>query len=468
MSALWNSADAAAATGGSNAAPWSATGVSIDSRGIAAGELFVALRGPNHDGHDFVAAAFARGAAAALVDRPVAGLPEAAPLLDVEDTLVALARLGAAGRERSAARVAAVTGSVGKTGTKEALRLALSAYGETSASAGSLNNHWGVPLSLARLSRTARYAVFELGMNHPGEIRALTRLVRPHVALVTTIAEAHLGFFPSLEAIADAKAEIFEGLESGGAAVLNRDNAFYERLAARARQAGAAQVIGFGANPRAAVRLIDCTTVADGSTVAAGLAGGQLRYRLGVAGRHWVMNSLAVLAALFALGLDPRPGAEALAGLEALPGRGRRHRLPWGGGVLTLIDESYNASPAAVRAALAVLADTPPAAGGRRIAVLGEMLELGEESARLHRELAQPIAAAGVDRVFLIGSAIKALDDALPRSLRGGLWEDADAAMPSLLRLLQPGDVVSVKGSYAVGLGRVVERLRARSAEFET
>ena len=468
MTALWDAAEAAAATGGRNTAPWRACGVSIDSRNIAAGELFVALRGPNHDGHAFAAAAFARGAAAALVDRPVGGLPEGAPLIEVEDTLAALGGLGAAGRARSAARILAVTGSVGKTGTKEALRLALSAYGETAASAGSLNNHWGVPLSLARLSKSARWGVFELGMNHPGEIRSLTRLVRPDLALVTTIEAAHLGFFDSLDAIADAKAEIFEGLQPGGAAVLNRDNSYYERLAAKAREAGARQILGFGADPGAEVRLLDCTCGPDGSSVTAGLAGRELRYRLAAAGRHWVMNSLAVLAALLALGLDPRPGAEALATLEALPGRGRRHALPWRGGILMLIDESYNASPVSVRAALAVLAETPPRDGGRRLAVLGDMLELGKESARLHRSLAEPIAAATVDRVFLIGSAVKDLQEALPERLRGGLWPDADAAMPFLLRLLQPGDVVSVKGSYGVGLARVVERLRARSAEPES
>jgi UDP-N-acetylmuramoyl-tripeptide--D-alanyl-D-alanine ligase len=465
---LWQAAEAAAATGGRNTASWTASGVSIDSRSLAAGELFVALRGPNHDGHDFAAAAFARGAAAALVDRPVAGLAEPAPLLEVDDTLAALARLGAAGRRRSAARVVAVTGSVGKTGTKEALRLALAAYGDSFASAGSLNNHWGVPLSLARLPQSARWAVFELGMNHPGEIAALTRLVRPHAALVTTIEPAHLGYFPSLEAIADAKAEIFEGLEAGGAAILNRDNPYFERLAAKARAAGAGRVIGFGADPHAEVRLLDCSTGPDGSTVAAAFAGGELRYRLAVPGRHWVQNSLAVLGALLGLGLDPRPGAQALARLEALPGRGRRRLLPWRGGALTLIDESYNASPASVRAALAVLADTRPGPGGRRLAVLGDMLELGEESARLHRELAAPLADAGIDRVLLIGRAVKALHEVLPDPVRGGLWDDADAAMPSLLRLLQPGDVVTVKGSYGVGLARVVERLCARSAEPET
>ena len=465
---LWQAAEAAAATGGRNTASWAASGVSIDSRSLAAGELFVALRGPNHDGHDFAAAAFARGAAAALVDRPVAGLAEPAPLLEVDDTLAALARLGAAGRRRSAARVVAVTGSVGKTGTKEALRLALAAYGDSFASAGSLNNHWGVPLSLARLPQSARWAVFELGMNHPGEIAALTRLVRPHAALVTTIEPAHLGYFPSLEAIADAKAEIFEGLEAGGAAILNRDNPYFERLAAKARAAGAGSVIGFGADPHAEVRLLDCSIGPDGSTVSAAFAGGELRYRLAVPGRHWVQNSLAVLGVLLGLGLDPRPGAHALARLEALPGRGRRRLLPWRGGALTLIDESYNASPASVRAALAVLADTRPGPGGRRLAVLGDMLELGEESARLHRELAAPLADAGIDRVLLIGRAIKALHEVLPDRVRGGLWDDADAAMPSLLRLLQPGDVVTVKGSYGVGLARVVERLCARSAEPET
>src|SRR5215469_15387995 len=251
MAALWTAGDAEAATGGSCLTDWTATGVSIDTRSLSPNDLFVALHGPNHDGHDFVAAALDRGAAAAMVDRDIPELPASAPLLRVADTLTGLAALGAAGRGRCPARIVAVTGSVGKTGTKEALRLALAGSGATYASAGGLNNHWGAPLSLARLPPDAGYGVFEIGMNHPGEIAALTRLVRPHIAVVTTVEPAHLGFFPSVEAIADAKAEIFLGLEPGGSAVLNRDNPHYARLAAAAKRAGATEILGFGAHPEA-------------------------------------------------------------------------------------------------------------------------------------------------------------------------------------------------------------------------
>lgn len=463
MTPLWTAAEAAAATGGTEAGDWSATGVSIDSRTLAAGDLFVALDGPNHDGHDFVAAAFARGAAAAMVARdPGAGAPPAR-LLRVPDTLAGLAALGAAARRRSSARIVAVTGSVGKTGTKEALRLALGASGAVAASADSLNNHWGVPLSLARMARDAEYGVFELGMNHAGEIAALTRLVRPHVAIITTIAPTHLGFFASVAAIADAKAEIFLGLEPGGVAVLNRDNRFFARLSGAAKAAGAT-VIGFGAHRQADARLLACTPDTEGSAVEAEIAGTRIAYRLGIAGRHWVLNSLAVLAATVAAGGRLEPAAAALSRLEAPPGRGRRHQLSWRDGTLTVIDESYNASPAAVRAALNVLGAAEPAPGGRRVAVLGDMLELGSRAARLHRALAEPMAAAKVDRAFLVGSAMAALHDALPAAMRGGLWPCADAAIPSILDFLRPGDVVTVKGSHAGRISRIVERLRAHAA----
>jgi UDP-N-acetylmuramoyl-tripeptide--D-alanyl-D-alanine ligase len=464
MAAFWTAAGAAAATGGSCLTDWTTTGVSIDTRSLAAGDLFVALHGPNHDGHDFVATALDRGAAAAMVDRDIPQLPTSAPLLRVADTLSGLAALGAAGRGRSPARIVAVTGSVGKTGTKEALRLALAGSGATYASAGGLNNHWGAPLSLARLPPQARYGVFELGMNHPGEIAALTRIVRPHVAVITTVEPAHLGFFPSVEAIADAKAEIFLGLEPNGIAVLNRDNPHYRRLAAAAQRAGAVEILGFGAHPEAALQLIECVLGARGSTVEARVCGRIVRFRVPVPGRHWVMNSLAVLAAAQAAGAAVDCAAEALSQLKPLPGRGRRHELAWRGGTLTLIDESYNASPAAMRAALAVLAATEPGTGGRRVAVLGDMLELGDASERLHRELAEPLAAAEVDRVFLVGGSMGALHEALPEAKRGGLWRSPEEAMPALLCFLEPGDVVTIKGSRGVGVSRVVELLRAQSA----
>ena len=467
MTPLWTAAEAAAAIGGSNMTDWVASGVSIDSRGLNPGDIFVALRGPNRDGHDFVQAALERGAAAAIVDRDVPALPKGPPLLRVPDTLVALEALATAARARSRARIVAVTGSVGKTGTKESLRLALATAGGTYASAGGLNNHWGVPLSLARMPPDVSYGVFELGMNHPGEIAALTRLVRPHVAVITTVEPAHLGFFPSVAAIADAKAEIFLGLEPGGVAILNQDNPYYPRLASAAKRAGAAEVVGFGAHPNAKARLIDCELDSEASTVEAALPGLTLHYRVKVPGRHWVMNSLAVLATAAAAGVDVRCAAEPLSELEALPGRGRRYELAWRGGAVTLIDESYNASPAAMRAALAVLATTEPRMGARRIAVLGDMLELGEASEGLHRDLVEPLAAARVDRVFLVGEAMAALHAILPEAKRGGLWHCAEDVVPELIGFLKPGDVVTVKGSRVVGVGHIVERLQAQSARQE-
>jgi UDP-N-acetylmuramoyl-tripeptide--D-alanyl-D-alanine ligase len=467
MAALWSAVEAAAATGGSCSTDWVATGVSIDTRSLAPGDLFIAIRGPNHDGHDFVVAALQRGAAAVMVDREISKLPVGAPVIRVADTLAGLAALGAVGRNRSRARIVAVTGSVGKTGTKEALKLALAASGPAYASAGGLNNHWGAPLSLARLPSQTSYGVFELGMNHPGEIAALTRLVRPHVAVITTVEPAHLGFFSSVEAIADAKAEIFVGLEPGGAAVLNRDNPHYSRLAAAARSGGVAEILGFGVHPEAAVRLMDCVLDPRGSMVEAVICGRPLGFRVPIPGRHWVMNSLAVLAAVHACRGAVDRGAAALAGLEALPGRGRRHELPWRGGELTLIDESYNASPAAMRAALAVLAATEPGADGRRVAVLGDMLELGDAAERLHRELAEPLAAARADRVFLIGDAMAALDAVLPERMRGGLWQSPEELIPALQSFLEPGDVVTIKGSRGVRVSRVVELLFAQSGRRE-
>jgi UDP-N-acetylmuramoyl-tripeptide--D-alanyl-D-alanine ligase len=467
VSPLWTAADATAATGGSSATDWTAVGVSIDSRSLDEGDLFVALHGPHHDGHDFVAAALQRGAAAAMIDREIPGLPTGAPLLRVADTLIALQALGAAARNRSCARIIAITGSVGKTGTKEALRLALAVSGVTYASAGGLNNHWGAPLALARMPPDAAFGVFELGMNHPGEIAALTRLVRPHIAVITTVEAAHLGFFPSVEAIAEAKAEIFLGLEPGGTAILNRDNPHYLRLASVAKCAGAGEVIGFGAHPDASVRLIDCVLDPCGSSVEAVLPSRTVRFRLSIPGRHWVTNSLAVLAAAAAAGADVQYAAEALSRFEALPGRGHRYDLAWRGGTLTLIDESYNASPAAMRAALSVLASMQPTLGARRVAVLGDMLELGDASERFHRDLAAPLAASRIDRVFLVGEAMAALHEVLPENVRGGLWHSAEEAVTALIRFLGPGDVVTVKGSRAVRVSHIVEALRAQGAGGE-
>ncbi len=464
MSPLWTAAEAEAATGGRATRDWIATGVSIDSRSVGPGDLFVALAGPNFDGHDFVADALAKGAAAALVARLPPGVAETAPLLVVADTMTALEGLGRASRRRSAAQIIGVTGSVGKTGTKEALKRALERQGACFASAGSLNNQWGVPLSLSRMPRETAWGVFELGMNHPGEIDALSRMVRPDVAVITTVEPAHLGHFPSVEAIADAKAEIFAGMEQRGAAVLNRDNPHFVRLAAAARARGITRILAFGSHPEATVRLIDCHLYATASAVTASVLGEIVDYCIAIPGQHWVMNSLAVLGAVKAARGDVGAAAAAMSSLQPLDGRGRRHKIAAGAGTAELIDESYNASPASMRAALAVLGTMLPGKGGRRIAVLGDMLELGEDAPRLHAELAQPLIDSGVALTFTVGAHMRALYDALPKRMRGGHAASSAEMAEIVARRLRPGDIVTVKGSHGSRMAEVVKRLLSGQA----
>jgi UDP-N-acetylmuramoyl-tripeptide--D-alanyl-D-alanine ligase len=459
MNPLWTAAEAAAATGGTNTGSWTAQGVSIDSRSLLPGDLFIALKGPKFDGHDFIAAAFDKGAAAAMVSRAARNAGK--QLLVVADTQAGLENLGRAARTRTSAKVIGVTGSVGKTGTKEALRHALERQGPTHASTGSLNNQWGVPLSLARMPHDAAYGVFEMGMNHPGEIDALTRLVRPDVAVITTIEPAHLGFFPSVEAIADAKAEIFNGMEPRGCAVLNRDNSHFDRLAERAKAAGVGRIIDFGAHADAAVHLIDCHIYASASAVTASVQSEIVDYCLSLPGRHWVMNSLAVLAAVKAAGGDIGTAAAAMATLEPMAGRGLRRKIAAAGGDALLIDDSYNASPASMRAAIAVLGAAQPESGGRKIAVLGDMLELGADAERLHAELAEPLRQAGVDLVFTVGESMRALHDALPARRRGEHATTAAEIAEIVARRLRSGDVVMVKGSYGSRMRDVIARLTA-------
>ncbi len=461
MMPLWSAAEAVAATGGSSSGDWHAAGVSIDSRTVELGDLFIALSGPNFDGHDYVAAALAKGAAAALVSRRPDGIAADAPLLIVGDTQKGLEEMGRAARARSEAKIVAVTGSVGKTGTKEALKRAFERQGRAYASAGSLNNQWGVPLSLARMPRDAAYGVFELGMNHSGEIDALTRMVRPDIAIITTVEAAHLGFFASIEAIADAKAEIFKGLTPGGAAILNRDNPQFERLLRAARAAGVSRVISFGSHPDATVRLVDCHLHATASAVTASVMGEVFDYSISLPGRHWVMNSLAVLAAVKAADADVGVAAGAMATLSALEGRGKRFQITMNGGTVELIDDSYNANPASMRAAFAVLGAIEPIAGGRRIAVLGDMLELGTEAPRLHAELAAPIADADIALVFTLGDTMQALDAALPAKRRGGHAATVAELAAMLDKKLKPGDVVLAKGSHGSRVYELVTKLVA-------
>ena len=463
--ALWSVEAMAAAMRAAPAGPLPAavTGISIDSRSIGPGEAFFAIRGEHRDGHQFVAPALERGAALAVIaqERQGAMAPDA-PLLVVPDVLAALRDLAGAARGRSRARIVAVTGSVGKTGTKDALRLALAAEGETHASAASYNNHWGVPLSLARMPGSARFAVFEIGMNHAGEIAPLTRLIRPHVAIITAVEPVHLEFFDSIEAIADAKAEIFLGLEPDGAAVVNRDSPLYARLERAAQAAGAGRIVTFGEHSQADARLLKLSLRPDGSSVHADILGDDVVYKLGAPGRHVVLNSLAVLAAAVLAGADLAVAALALAGLEAPSGRGRRVALQTPSGAALLIDESYNANPASMRAALALLGQAPVGTRGRRIAVLGDMLELGRRAPEFHRRLVEPVVANNVDLVFCAGGLMRALWEALPPERRGGYAETAAAIEADVLGTLRGGDAVMVKGSLGSRMGPIARALARR------
>lgn len=457
---LWTATQAQTATGGRLCGPdWAATGVSIDSRSVAKGDLFIALAGPNHDGHAYVKAAIAGGAAAALVHRVPEGCDDL-PLLLVNDTMAGLQALGRAARDRSAARIVAVTGSVGKTGTKEMLALALSAQGATHWSVGSFNNHWGVPLSLARMPAESRFAVFELGMNHPGEIVPLVAMVRPHVAIVTTVESVHAAHFANAEEIADAKAEIFTGLEPDGVAVLNRDNRHFHRLAQAAKTAGVDKVVTFGSHIDADARLLDCAVDPLETAVFALLKDKALAYRIGVPGLHWAMNSLAVVLAAGALGADADVAARSLAAMTPPKGRGERHRIKVTGGTAELIDESYNASPVSMRAAIATLAAARPAKSGRRMAVLGDMLELGDDAAVLHAAIAEAVVTWSIDLVHTAGPLAAHLRAALPADRRGVHADNSEQLALLVKTQVKAGDVVMVKGSAGSRMGRVVKALQ--------
>lgn len=455
MTALWTSAELRAATNGVLAAECVVKGVSIDSRSIAPGDVFIALR-DQRDGHDFVADALARGAMAAMVDHAPQGAVDTAKLLMVGDTLAGLTALGAAGRARATARVVGVTGSVGKTTTKEMLRVALGAFGATHASAASHNNHWGVPLTLARLPRDAAFAVIEMGMNNRGEIAPLSRLAQPQIGIITSIGTAHIGLLGSQAAIAAEKGDIIAGIAPGGTAILPADSSFAAELVARARDAGLA-VLTHGEAAGANARLLSYQASPEGGMAEIALAGQHIALRLTTPGRHVALNACAVLAAVQALGLSPEKGAEALASFTAGAGRGALRRIRVAGGEALLIDDSYNASVASVRAGLAVLAAQP---AKRRIFAFGDMLELGAEGPAQHAVLA-PDAAQNSDLVFCCGPLSKYLFDALPAHQRGGHFPDSAALAPALRAALQPGDAVLVKGSLGSRMSLVIAALLA-------
>ncbi len=464
--ALWTAQAIAEATGGVASGDFQVSGVEMDSRDVRPGDLFVALKGEAMDGHRFVDKAFAAGAAAVLVDRPVDG-----PHVLVADTTEALNALARAARERAAAVRVAVTGSVGKTGVKEAIFAALerSSRGQAHRSVRSYNNHVGVPLTLARMPARSAYGVFEMGMNHAGEIAVLSDHVRPHVAVITTIAPAHIENLGSIEAIADAKAEIFGSLEPGGTAVIPADVPEYPRLLAAAEKIGA-RILSFGRSPGANVRLLDAIPAANGgSLVTAQIADRRLCYTVAEPGEHWISNSLAVLGAVHAAGGDLGAAGLALAELGGLKGRGARHQVAAAGGKALLIDESYNANPASMRATLRQLGQTPAT---RRIAVLGSMKELGDFAPGFHEQLAEPLLDAQVDHAVLVGDEMRALARHLGKAReamlgKGLSFAHCDGPAEAIAALqeygLAAGDAILVKGSNSVGLGKLVDHFTSRT-----
>jgi UDP-N-acetylmuramoyl-tripeptide--D-alanyl-D-alanine ligase len=460
---LWTAHELVEATGGSLTAPFDADGVSIDTRTLAAGDLFVALVGEGRDGHAFIADALAKDAAGAMVHTDAA---LALPTLHVDDTLAALARLGGFARARfgdgdATGRLVAVTGSVGKTTTKEMLRAALSAFGPTHAAAASYNNHWGLPLTLTRTPRAAKFCIAEIGMNHAGEIEPLARLARPHVAVITTIAKAHIGHLGSIEAIAGEKASIMRGLEAGGIAVLPADSPQLPRLLAAAF---GVTVMTFGTDASADVRLLNAEADADGSLIHMNIVGHTASLRLNAPGRHMAMNALATLAAVAALGLDPSEAIGALEAFVPLAGRGARRELAVSNGSFLLLDESYNGNGASMRAALDVLRLQP---ARRRIAVLGDMLELGDEGSAEHAGLADAVTRSA-DCLFTCGPLMRHLFDAVPDRQRGAHAADSNALAPIVAASIKRGDAVLVKGSLGSGMKRIIETIEATASRPAT
>lgn len=465
---IWTAKEAASATGGKASGDWSAVGVSIDTRTIQENELFVALQGEFGDGHDYVEQAIENGACAAVVSKAVEGVSED-KLLIVEDTLKAMNALGNAARARTGAKIIGVTGSVGKTGTKELLNIAFECQGQTHASIKSYNNHWGVPLSLSNMHAGTDYGIFEMGMNHPNEITPLTNMVKPNIAIITTIAPVHVEHFDNgIDGIVEAKAEIFDGVTEGGYAVLNADIPAFETLKEKAENKSLS-VATFGESENAMAHLVDCLEAANGSRVKAIIMDEEVSFTLQIAGRHIAQNAMAVLLAVKLSGGDVQKAARAIERQEPIAGRGKRELLDLGvaDNPVTLIDESYNASPSAMNASFKVLALVDPGRGGRRIAILGDMLELGKDSAKHHADLALPLKAANIDLVYTCGKHMKNLHDNLPANQRGAYKATSKELAEIVPDVLIPGDVVMVKGSLGSKMGLVVEALRALPDKFK-
>ncbi len=464
MTPLWSAAEIVHATGGIASSAWSVDGVHIDSRDCTAGSLFFALKGEAADGHGFLKSALDHGASAAVISDITALDDPSRNHILVKDTTIALNDLAKAARARTAAKIIAVTGSVGKTGVKEALRLGLERYRPTQvhASIKSFNNHVGVPLTLARMPADMRFGVLEMGMNHAGELTALSALGAPHVAIITTVASAHRAFFDSEEAIADAKGEICSGVVEGGTIILNADNIHYPRLHKIAERSRAGQILSFGSSPDADVRALETRLHATSSIVTADIAGERMMFKIGQPGAHWVSNALAVLAGIKAVDGDLALAGLALAEMSGLAGRGRRVPIrTQDGGEAVLLDESYNANPASMAAALAVLGGLDLQGQGRRIAVLADMKEMGTDSRALHAALAIDVEKAGVSYMICVGEDIQALGLALPASITRMAVSNSTSAYEALQTLLRQDDIVLIKGSNSMGLGKVVDRLIA-------
>ncbi len=452
MSELWTSSDIAKATGGEAQGDWSVSGLSIDTRTIETGDLFVPLKDVR-DGHDFIPMALERGAGGVLSENPV---PKGNAVI-VKDSFQALQDLGKVGVERSQALRIAVTGSVGKTSVKEALAHMFSAFESTHKSLKSYNNHWGVPLTMARMPQGTHYGIFEIGMNHAGEILDLSNLLHPDIALITTVAGAHLAQFETVEAIADAKAEIIDGLRDNGTLILNADNPYTPRIAAKAK---GKKIITFGHGDDCDVTIVTSQTHEHGSNTRLRIDHQQIDVTLLIPGEHWVMNGAACMAVAYAAGIDLRKAAKALRGVRAESGRGATYELGIAGKSITLIDESYNANPTSMRAAIA----SAGFKAGRKIAVLGDMGELGSEAVTFHAELSEPLQVAGFSRVIFTGKSMRALEEALPKSMRGAWAKDWELALEALKDEIEDGDVVLVKGSNSVGLGKLVAALIKETA----
>lgn len=461
---MWTTAEIETATGGdAHGAHWSAERISIDSRHIGAGDVYLALQGERLDGHAYVKDALDKGAAAAIVHHMIEGVDEKKQVL-VEDTFEALREMALFQRQRSSAVFVGVTGSVGKTGAKEMLRTTLSTKGKAYASHGNFNNHIGAPLCLVNMPKDAEFGVFEMGMNHAGEISQLSSLIQPHLAMITTVEAVHLEFFDSEEGIADAKAEIFDGMDKAGHAVLNADNPHFLRLKRAAEKHGLGNVISFGVNEMAICRLMEYRADVHGSEIEATVSGTALSYRLGTIGRHWALTSVAVLAAADALGCDLAKAAESLNSFKEPKGRGLLVSLPWHGeaGGLLLVDDSYNASPSSMMAAFDKMRELKNASPERRtVAVLGDMLELGELAPRMHAGLAEGLKKAEMDVVHSVGKLTKHLHDKLPTVMQGQHTDTADELLPLLKQSLEAGDIVLVKGSHGSGMWKLAEDVQA-------